>query len=226
MTGVYLESGTKRVFACAVDWPGWCRSGRGEEEALAALATAASRYAVVPALAGVAFDPVTEVDCIEIAERVTGTAATDFGALDVAPALDSEPGTAQQAEKLAALLETAWDYFEQTAAAAPPVLRKGPRGGGRDRDQIIQHVRETEVLHAQMLGLAERPFPAGDLAAVARVRAAVLAEIRASAAARPPGDLDRARRPARFVARRSAWHALDHAWEIQDKAPATESQGP
>src|SRR5262249_59747227 len=80
VTGVYLETGTKRVFACAVDWPGWCRSGRGEEQALAALATAASRYAVVPALASVTFDPVHEVDCIEIAERVTGTSATDFGA--------------------------------------------------------------------------------------------------------------------------------------------------
>ena len=219
MTGVYLEAGKKRVFACAVDWPGWCRPGRGEEQALAALATAASRYAVVPALAGVPFDPVYEVDCIEIAERVTGSGTTDFGALDVAPVLDREPGTAQQAERLAALVETAWDYFEQTAAAAPLELRKGPRGGGRDRDQIIEHVRETEVLHARMLGLAERPFPAGDLAAVARVRAGILAEIRATAADRTPADLGRARRPARFVARRAAWHALDHAWEIQDKAP-------
>ena len=217
MTGVYLETGTKRVFACAVDWPGWCRSGRGEEQALAALATAASRYAVVPALAGIAFDPAREVDCIEIAERVTGTSVTDFGALDVAPAADGEPGTAQQAERLGALVETAWSYFEQTAAAAPPVLRKGPRGGGRDRDQIIEHVRETEVLHARMLGLAERPFPAGDLAALTRVRAAILAEIRAGAVSGPPGDLGRSRRPARFVARRTAWHAVDHAWEIQDK---------
>jgi len=221
VTGVYLEMGTKRVFACSVDWPGWCRSGRGEEEALAALATAASRYAVVPALAGVAFDPVHEVDCIAIAEQVTGTAATDFGALDVAPALDSDPGTVQQAERLASLVETAWDYFEQTAAAAPPVLRKGPRGGGRDRDQIIEHVHETEVLHARMLGLAERPFPVGDLAALARIRARILEEIRASAAARATEDLGRTRRPARFVARRAAWHAIDHAWEIQDKAPAT-----
>jgi hypothetical protein len=226
VTGVYLETGTKRVFACAVDWPGWCRSGRSEEQALEALATAASRYAVMPALAGVAFDPVHEVDCIEIAERVTGTSATDFGALDVAPALDGEPGTAQQAERLATIVETAWGYFDQTAAAAPPVLRKGPRGGGRDREQIIEHVRETEVLHARMLGLAERPFPASDLAALARIRAAILTEIRASAAARPPGDLGRSRRPARFVARRAAWHAIDHAWEIQDKAPATESRGP
>src|SRR5260370_10577794 len=122
MTGVYLEMGRKRVFACAVDWPGWCRSGRGEEQALAALATAASRYAVLPALASLAFDPVSEVDCIEIAERVTGTSATDFGALDAAPALDGEPGTAQQAERLATLVEIAWDYFEQNAAAPHPGL--------------------------------------------------------------------------------------------------------
>jgi hypothetical protein len=226
MTGVYLEAGTRRVFACAVDWPGWCRSGRDEEQALEALATAASRYAVLATLAGVQFDPVTEVDCIGIAERVTGTATTDFGALDVAPALDTEPGTADQARRLAALVETAWDYFEQTAAAAPAELRKGPRGGGRDRDQIIEHVRETEVLHARMLGLAERPFPPGDLAAVARVRAGILAEIRAGAAARTPAGLDRGRRPVRFVARRTAWHALDHAWEIQDKALAAEPREP
>jgi len=217
VTAVYLEVGAKRVFACAAEWPGWCRSGRDEERALEALAAAASRYAVLAALAGIQFDPVTEVDCIAIAERVPGSATTDFGALDVAPALDAEPATAQQAGRLAALVETAWDYFEQTAAAAPPVLRKGPRGDGRDRDQIIGHVHETEVLHARMLGLKERPFPAGDAAAVARVRAAILAEIRAGAAARPPEDLGRSRRPARFVARRTAWHALDHAWEIQDK---------
>ena len=217
MTGVYLEVGTKRVFACAVDWPGWCRSGRGEGPALDALATTASRYAVLAALAGVQFDPVHEVDCIEIAERVTGSATTDFGALDVAPALDAEPVSAQQADRLAALVQTAWDYFEQTAAAAPPVLRKGPRGGGRDRDQIMEHVHETEVLHARMLGLKERPFPPGDAAALARVRAAILAEIRAGAVSRAPDGLARSRRPARFVARRTTWHALDHAWEIQDK---------
>ncbi len=87
VTGVYLEAGTRRVFACAVDWPGWCRSGRDEEQALAALVTAASRYAVVAALAGIAFDPAGELDCIEVAERVTGSSATNFGALDVAPGL-------------------------------------------------------------------------------------------------------------------------------------------
>ena len=88
------------------------------------------------------------------------------------------------------------------------MLRKGPRGGGRDRDQIVAHVRETEVLHARMLGLRERPFTPEDVAAVERVRAG---------GASPPGELARSRRPARFVARRTAWHALDHAWDILDR---------
>ena len=37
-TPVYLELGRKRVFACALDWPGWCRSGSSPEAALDALA--------------------------------------------------------------------------------------------------------------------------------------------------------------------------------------------
>jgi hypothetical protein len=209
VTEVYLEAGNRRVFACAWQWPGWCRPGRDDEAALAALAAAAPRYAEVCARAGLPFDPVAAVAMFEISERVKGTATTDFGALDVAAALDSQPVPARETERLATLIQTAWDFFEQTAATAPALLRKGPRGGGRDRDQIVAHVRETEVLHARMLGLRERPFPPDDIAAVERVRAAVLAEIRTGAASTP--------RPVRFVCRRTAWHALDHAWEIQDK---------
>jgi len=216
VTEVYLEAGKRKVFACAPRWPGWCRPGRGEEAALAALAAAAPRYAEVCARAGFAFDPVEAVAGFEVLERVTGSATTDFGALDVAPALDGEPVAVQEAQQLATLIETAWGLFEQTAALAPPVLRKGPRGGGRDRDEIVAHVRETEVLHARMLGLRERPFPPQDVAAVERVRARILAEIRAGAG-RPPEERARSRRPARFVARRTAWHSLDHAWEILDK---------
>ena len=217
MTGVYLEIGKRRVFACAPGWPGWCRLGRDEEAALAALAAAAPRYAVLCARAGVPFDAPAAAAGFDVLERVTGSATTDFGALDVAPALDSERAPAEQVERLPGLIEAAWDLFEQTAAAAPAVLRKGPRGGGRDRDAIVAHVRETEVLHARMLGLRERPFPAGDAAAAERVRAAILAEIVAAGAAASPADLARSRRPAGFVARRTAWHALDHAWEIEDR---------
>ena len=49
---VYLEIGPKRTFAGAVEWPGWCRIGRGEEEALEALLAYAPRYARVVEAAG------------------------------------------------------------------------------------------------------------------------------------------------------------------------------
>ena len=37
-TRVYFEVGSRKVFACALDWPGWCRSAKTEEGALDALA--------------------------------------------------------------------------------------------------------------------------------------------------------------------------------------------
>ena len=135
----------------------------------------------------------------------------------MSPALDGKPITAAQLEKLTALTQAAWHLFEHVAMAAPPVLRKGPRGGGRDRDAIIEHVRQTELLHARMLGIKERPPLPGDGTAVTRLRARILAEIEAIATAAQGADLPPSRRPALFVARRTAWHALDHAWEIQDR---------
>jgi hypothetical protein len=216
VTGVYLEIGKRKVFACARDWPGWARAGRGEDAALVALEAAAPRFAVVCARAGMPFDGPSAVAHFEIVARVAGSATTDFGALDVCADLDREPLTRQDAARLAALVEAAWNVFGQAASAAPPALRKGSRGGGRDRDAIVDHVRQTEVLHARMLGLPHRPFPSGDTAAAARVRADILAAILAGEASGQPGPA-RGTRPARFVARRTAWHALNYAWEIQDR---------
>ncbi len=177
MTQVYLEIGARKAFAYATWWPGWCRAGRGEQAALSALAAAAPRYAVVCGQAGIPFDATSAGAGFEILERVTGSATTDFGALDVAPALDGKPVTAAQLERLTALTQAAWQMFEQAAAAAPPVLRRGPRGGGRDRDASIEHVSQTEVLHARMLGIRERPLLRGDVSAVTRFRGRILAEI-------------------------------------------------
>jgi len=78
VTVVYLEAGKRRVFACAPAWPGWCRAGRGEEAALAALAAAAPRYAAVCAQAGIPFDPAAAAASFEVAETVTGSATTDI----------------------------------------------------------------------------------------------------------------------------------------------------
>ncbi|MDX6198642.1 MAG: hypothetical protein QOJ79_1793 [Actinomycetota bacterium] len=53
---VYVEATDKKAFACAVDWPAWCRAGRHEDAALDELMAYADRYAEVVALAGVAQD--------------------------------------------------------------------------------------------------------------------------------------------------------------------------
>ena len=88
---VYLE-GAKKVFACALDWPGWCRAGRGEEAALEALTSYASRYAVVAEEASVPFPRELAGDLF-VVERLPGSATTEFGALDKPASADREPLT-------------------------------------------------------------------------------------------------------------------------------------
>jgi len=145
-TAVYVE-GTKRVFACALDWPGWCRAGKGEDAALEALAAYAPPYGVVAGEAGVRF-PSRVADSFEVVERLPGSATTDFGALDKPASRESEPLTQKLAERLTELLEASWRVFDRVAAGAPAELRKGPRGGGRDGDKMVDHVLGAEAGYA------------------------------------------------------------------------------
>jgi hypothetical protein len=212
-TSVYLEIGKKRVFACALDWPGWCRSGKDEESALAALATYAPRYAVVATQAGVAL-PGSAADVFDVAERLPGSGSTDFGVPERIAAADAGPLTTGEGERLAALVTAAWDIFDRVAATAPAELRKGPRGGGRDRDKMIDHVVMSEVAYARMLGIKHRVTGIDDRQAIAALRAAISEVLRAGAVDAQPFGW-----PPRYAARRIAWHALDHAWEMEDRTP-------
>jgi len=83
---VYLEIGPKRTFAGGVEWPGWCRSGRGGEEALAALLAYAPRYRRVVEAAGVT---ALEAADLAVVERLVGGSGTDFGVPSVAPGSSS-----------------------------------------------------------------------------------------------------------------------------------------
>src|SRR5512146_125798 len=95
-TAVYLEVGQKRVFACTLDWPGWCRSAKTEEQALEALAAYTDRYAVVAQEAGVAFPPTSPI-AFDIVERLEGSAGyTDFGAPGAIATSDKEPLTGEE----------------------------------------------------------------------------------------------------------------------------------
>jgi hypothetical protein len=211
---VTVESGSNRVFACALDWPGWCRSGKDEALALQALAAAAPRYAVVASAAGLPF-PAGVADRFEVVERLAGGGMTDFGVPGRISGRDTEPLGRPEAERLAALVATSWRVLDQVVAGAPAELRKGPRGGGRDRDAIAAHVLGAEANYARKLGIRlPEPRP-DDHAAIAALHVAITAALGAASDGSPPVEKGW---PQRYAARRIAWHVLDHAWEIEDRS--------
>jgi hypothetical protein len=207
---VSIETAPKKTFATAVDWPGWSRSGKTEEQALEALAASASRYALVANEAGEAF----AAEDYDVVEQAGGGSGTDFGVPSSITDLDRKPVTAAEASRLARLVEAAWIVFDRVAAAAPAELRKGPRGGGRDRDKMIGHVVESDWYYARELGIRQRQPDPTDQAAIEASRAAVLEVLRQPSKGSPLADR---KWPPRYAARRIAWHALDHAWEMEDR---------
>ncbi len=205
-TPVYLEVGSKRVFAGALDWPGWIRAGKDEALALEALAAAAERYGPVAGAAGFPL-PAGAAASLKVVERVKGNATTDFGAPGPPAKADGEALTGLELERQLILLVAAWGALDKVVAGAPAGLRKGPRGGGRDRDQIVEHVLGAESAYASALGLKLRA-PDPKRAAVAEFRAAIVAGL----------TVGGGKWPARYAIRRIAWHALDHTWEIEDRS--------
>ncbi len=212
-TPVYLELGPKRVFACALDWPGWCRVAKSEEEALARLEEYAPRYAVVAAEAGIKF-PRTTGNSFDVVERVEGSATTDFGAPGTPAERDTEPASAAEAKRLAALVAAAWRILDEVAGRAPEELAKGPRGGGRDRDKVIQHVLGSEASYGRTLGVRHREPNREDTDAVTAMRDELQDALREKLRT---AEISSKGWPPRYVARRIAWHVLDHAWEIEDR---------
>jgi hypothetical protein len=201
-----IEAAPKKAFATAVDWPGWSRSGKTEELALEALVAYADRYAPIARAAGEAFDP-SRID-IEVLERGEGGAGTEFGVPGRVMDLDRRRTTKAQADRLASLVEAAWASFASTAAAAPEELRKGPRGGGRDTSKMVGHVEEADGAYAREMGIKLK-------APIEEIRAAMAEVLRQPSDGSPLADR---KWTARYAAHRIAWHALDHAWEIEDKS--------
>ena len=210
MTRVYLEVGKRRVFASAADWPGWTRSGKDEKSALEALAAAAPRYAQAAKAARIAFAAGSTFDVVE---RLPGDATTEFGAPGAVAKAESRRLTKKEAGRLSALVAASWTVLDRVLDKAPASLRKGPRGGGRDLDAIVEHVLGAETAYARKLGLRLQQPAAGDAVAVREHRNALVAGLRAGT----KGVTERGW-PARYAARRMAWHVLDHAWEIEDRS--------
>lgn len=224
MIDCYLEIGKKRTFAGALDWPGWLRSGRDEASALQALLDYAPRYARALAAAGIAFQAPEDVAALRVVERLPGNGATDFGAPAGVPAYDSQPLDAAGLKRLQALLQASWQAFDEAMRAAEgKSLRLGPRGGGRAQEAIAWHVLGAEESYLARLG--KKALAHGEVdypGSLARYRQAAL-ETLAIAVNTPdaipaPGPRGGLCWTPRYFVRRAAWHALDHAWEIEDRS--------
>ena len=211
---VGLEVTDKMVFAVALDWPGWCRAGRDREAALEALARAAPRYAKVVEAAGVPF-PVDDEPSFEVVEELPGDAATAFGVPGAIFAADRRRTTKADAERLGAITAAAWAVLDEVAATAPAELRKGPRGGGRDRDKLLAHVVGADGGYARTMGIKHAEIEPTDRAARDELRAAMLEVLRHPSDGTP---LAGKKWPQRYAARRVTWHALDHLWEMEDRS--------
>jgi hypothetical protein len=205
-TRVIIETGKKRLFASAVKWPGWSRVGKDEASALDALRRYRPRYERVAKSAGVPFSPDGD---FEVVERLGGSGA-DFGVPDSVAEIEREELSRADLERFLALLRASWRAFDEIAAKAPAELRKGPRGGGRDRDKIVEHVLGAEVLYASRLGAKLQQPDMRDAAAIGEFRNAL-----ADALSRADAST---KWPPRYAARRIIWHVLDHAWEIEDRS--------
>jgi hypothetical protein len=211
---VGVEVTRKKAFASALEWPGWSRAGKTPEEAVAALAAYAERYAVVAKRAQVDF-PFDASVAFDVAEETDGNASTEFGIPDARFKADRRRTTSKDGEQLAAIVDAAWMTFDRIVAGAPAELRKGPRGGGRDRDKIVEHVVGADGGYARTMGLKATEVDPRDRTAVTELRTRMLEVLRAPSDGSPIAGK---KWPPRYAARRVAWHALDHAWEIEDRS--------
>ena len=208
------EATAKKAFAWAVDWPGWCRAGKDVELARSAVLEYAPRYAAVVRTAGLTF-PELDGARIDLVESVEGGTGTEFGVPSSITPLDRLTLTTDEAGRFAVLVDAAWDVFDTVASKAPAELRKGPRGGGRDRDKMIGHVLEADHAYAREIGVRMPPPHPGERLAIDAEREAMLEVLRRPTDGSP---LAGKRWPTRYAARRIAWHALDHAWEMEDRS--------
>lgn len=218
---VYLEVGAKRTFAGAVDWPGWCRQGPDEADALAALIAYGPRYAEVLAGTRLGFVAPKDVARLEVVERLPGTATTDFGAPGVPPTADHQRTCdAAEVARFEEILRAGWRAFDAAVESARgKTLATGPRGGGRTLEAIVAHVVEADAAYLGAVGW-KAPKAAEPGERLAATRAAILAALTASATGELParGPRGGARWTARYFVRRVAWHVIAHAWEIERRA--------
>jgi hypothetical protein len=217
---VYLELGSKRVFAGALDWPGWCRSGTDEESAMQALIDYGSRYSSALGRAKQGFVPPKSVSDLKVVERLKGGSTTDFGAPGSKPAFDQSDVDDAELKRLIQIMKACWAKFDRaTKAAEGKSLRTGPRGGGRDLKKMRQHVLEGEGGYLGVLGGKPKVEAKDQVGQLVEMHELFIATLKGRVSGEIPAKGARGgkRWPPRYAVRRAAWHVLDHLWELEDR---------
>lgn len=214
---VHIESGARKVFASALDWPGYSRGAKNEEAALQALVDYAPRYAKAVPRSG--FSPPKSPTDLRVVHRTPGDGTTDFGVPALPSPSDSRPTKDAELKTLIALWKKCWTTFDRTAETYKrATLRTGPRGGGRSVAKMIEHVHGADEAYLTRVAGSYDAKAADPSRAL---RAALIDAVTARAHNEPLPENRRSKKdpwPPRYAIRRSAWHALDHAWEIEDRA--------
>lgn len=206
----------KKVATFAIDWPGWSRGAKTAPEALEALEAYRGRYRPVTALAGLdaEFD---RVGALEIVEDHVGVGSTDFWGISFAPSsFEHEPMGEDELERKLSLLQASWRFFDDVAARVSAELAKGPRGGGRNRDEIVRHALGWERADlAKRVGVVVDPIVPPTADGFSSHRDEFVAALRRyNAEGRMAGGRNWT---IALLLRHSAYHVLDHAWEMEDK---------
>ena len=215
---VTLEIGPKgkKVVAVAPDWPGLERGAKTEEDAIERLRSYFPRYSPVAKLAQMdaEFDSLKTVNVVE---QYPGKGSTDFWGISFAfSSIDKQGMSGDELERELTLMQACWAFFDDVRRRVSPEMRQGPRGGGRDRDQIVRHIFVNEQDWAKMIGVLT---PDDALLTDEGLKAHRDAYCRAIRDYHAQGKLagKMAKWPLRYLIRHTAFHTLDHAWEMEDK---------
>ena len=212
---VTLEIGPKgkKVVAVAPDWPGLERGAKTGEEAVERLRSYIPRYSQVAKLAemNAEFEAIKNVDVVE---QYPGTGSTDFWGISFAFSnIDMQAMSREALERELALMRACWAFFDEVRLRVSAELKKGPRGGGRDRDQIVRHIFANEQDWAKGLGVLT---PDDAMQTDEGARAHRDAYCHAIRDYHSQGKFA-GKWPLRYLVRHTAFHTLDHAWEMEDK---------
>lgn len=213
---VTLEIGPKekKVVAFAPDWPGLERGAKNATAAIEKLQAYFQRYAKIAKLAGMD-EEFAAIKGVDIVERYKGTGSTDFWGISFAfSSIDKQDMSDEELERELTLMQACWKYFDKVRSRVSAELQKGPRGGGRDRDRIVLHVSAVEQDWAGGLGIKIKEGEwFTDLKGLKVFRRNYCKAIRKfHAEGKTSGKW-----PLRYLIRHTAFHTLDHAWEMEDR---------